>query len=181
MLTFVWIVRVACLVCLLPVLFPVAALASAFAFSPIIIALLALALTLLALAIVFGFLLGVLGPVADTLILFGLIGLAWKWPRGIRAGLAEKLRLAYRGLRNAVAKQFRRCTLVDFSFCLVIALIAIVLSLSSGLLYFLLTALVVLFVVGVVWKWPQAPRLPLMKKLRLAIRELLNELRRMLR
>jgi len=176
---FLWIVRVACLVCLLPVLFPVAVLASAFAFSPIVIALLALALALLALAIVFGFLLGVLGPVADALILFGLIGLAWKWPRGIRASLAEKLRLAYRGLRNVVAQQFRRCTLVDFAFCLAIALIAIVLSLSSGLLHFLLTTIVVLFVVGVVWKWPQAPHFPLTKKLRLAIRELLNALRHM--
>lgn len=179
MLAFVWIVRLACLVCLLPVLLPVASLASALAFSPIVIALLALALALLALAIVFGLLLGVLGPVADALILFGLIGLAWKWPRGIRAGLTEKLRLAYRGLRNAISRQLRDCTLVDFAFCLVIALLAVVLSLSSGLLHFLLTALVVLFVVGVVWKWPQAPRFPLMKKLRLAIRELLNELRRM--
>jgi hypothetical protein len=173
----VWIVRGVLLAALLPVVLPLRMLWTTFTVTPIGIALLALALALLALGVVFGLLLGVLGGVADVIILFGLIGLAWHWPRGIRAAIPVRLRLAYRGAKNALARQVRCLTLIDFAFCLVIVLIAIVLSLSSGFFQFFATILIVLIVIGVIWKWPRSPHLPFVRKLRLALRALWQDLR----
>jgi len=174
---FVWIVRGVLLLFLVPVLFPVRLLIRRLALTPMTFALLTLALALLALAIVFGLLLGVLGRLVDVLLLLGLIGIAWNWPRGIRASFSRKLHLAYRGLRNAFARQVRCFTLVDFVLCFVTMLIAIVLSLSSGFLHFFLMIFVVLTVIGVIWKWPRSPHLPFLRKLKLALRSLWDDLR----
>ena len=173
----VWILRLVLLTVFLPLLIPFGALAGAFVFSPIPVALLALALSLLALAVVLGLILGVLGTLVDVLIVLVLIGIAWKWPRGIRAPLPAKIRLAYRGLRNALRQQLRHCSATDFALALAIVVIAIILSLSSGFLHFLLTVLAVLLIVGIVWKWPRTPHLPLLRKLQLALRALWDDLR----
>jgi hypothetical protein len=173
----VWILRLVLLAVFLPLLIPFGVLGGTFVFSPIPIALLLLALALLALAIVLGLILGVLGTLADVLIVLMLVGMFWKWPRGVRATLPAKIRLAYRGLGNAIRQQFRHCSGTDFALCLSVAIVAIILSLSSGLLHFLLTVAVVLVIVGVVWKWPRGPHLPFPRKMRLALRELWNDLR----
>jgi hypothetical protein len=173
----VWILRFVLLAVFLPLLVPLGVLAGTFVFAPIPIALLLLAMALLALAIVLGMILGVLGALVDTLIVLMLIGIAWKWPRGVRAALPAKIRLAYRGLGNAIRQQFRHCSATDFALCLSVAVIAIILSLSSGLLHFFLTVCVVLVIVGVVWKWPRSPHLPLLRKIRLALRALWADLR----
>ena len=173
----VWILRLVFLAIFLPLLIPFGALAGAFVFSPIPIALLLLALALLALAVVLGLILGVLGTLVDILIVLMLIGIAWKWPRGIRATVPAKIRLAYRGLRNAFRQQFRHCSATDFALCLSVVIIAIILSVSSGFLHFLLTVGVVLLIVGVVWKWPRGPHLPLLRKAQIALRALWDDLR----
>ena len=173
----VWILRLVLLAIFLPLLIPFAVLASAFVFAPIPVALLALALALLALAVVLGLILGVLGTLVDVLIVLMLIGIAWSWPRGVHATVPVKFRLAYRGLRNAIRQQLRHCSATDFALSLAIVLIAIILSLSSGFLHFLLTVCVVLLIVGVVWKWPRSPHLPLLRKLQLALRALWDDLR----
>jgi hypothetical protein len=173
----VWILRLALLVLCLPLLIPFGALAAAFVFAPLSIALYTLALALLALAIVLGLILGVLGTLVDVFVVLVLIGLAWKWPRGIRAPSAAKLRLAYRSLRNTIAQQIRCSSATDFALCLAIVIIAIILSLSAGFLHFLLTVVVVLGVVGVVWKWPRSPNLSVVRKLRIALRTLWDDLR----
>ncbi len=173
----VWILRLVLLALFLPLLIPFGALAGAFVFSPIPVALLSLALALLALAVVLGLILGVLGTLVDVLIVLMLIGIVWKWPRGIRAPVPAKIRLAYRGLRNAFRQQLRHCSATDFALALAIVVIAIILSLSSGFLHFLLTVLAVLLIVGVVWKWPRSPHLPLLRKLQLSLRALWDDLR----
>ncbi len=173
----VWILRLVLLAVFVPLLIPFRGLAAAFVFSPLPIALLLLALALLALAVVLGLILGVLGTLVDALIVLMLIGIAWKWPRGIDAPPPAKIRLAYRGLRNALRRQLRYSSATDFALCLSVVIIAIVLSLSSGFLHFLLTVGVVLLIVGVVWKWPRSPHLPLLRKLRLALRALWDDLR----
>jgi len=178
---FAWIVRALLLVCLLPVLLPLGRLTSTIFVSCLSVSLFLLVLAFLALGIVLGIALGVIGRLVDLVIVLGLIGLAWKWPRGIQATAAGKLRLAYRSLSNAICHQVRQCTAVDVALCLVVVLIALVLSLSSGLLHFLLTVIVVLAVIGIVWKWPRAPRLPFVKKLRLALDALWDDLRRRFR
>lgn len=174
---FVWILRLVLLMIFLPLLIPLGVLVSAFSFAPIPMALLALALALLALAVVLGLVLGVLGTLVDVLIVLTLIGMFWKWPRGIRATVPAKIRLAYRGLRNAIRRQLRHCSTTDFALSLSIVIIAIILSLSSGFLHFLLTVCVVLLIVGVIWKWPQSPHLPVLRKLQLALRALWEDLR----
>lgn len=181
MILFAWIVRALLLVPLLPLLLPLGLLASAIFLSPLSLALFVLALVLLALGIVLGIALHVIGNLVDLLILLGLIGLAWKWPRGIRASFPDKLRLAFRALKNAIQEQVRRCTSTDLALCLVVVLIALVLSLSSGFLHFLFTVVVVLAVVGIVWKWPKAAGLPFFTKLRIALHALRDELRRIFR
>lgn len=173
----VWILRLVLLAIFLPLLIPFGVLAGAFVFAPIPIALLLLALAVLALAIVLGMILGVLGALVDALVVLMLVGIAWKWPRGIRATLPAKIRLAYRGLGNAIHQQFRHCSATDFALCLSVAIIAMILSLSSGLLHFLLTVCVVLVVVGVVWKWPRGPHLPPLRKIQVALRALWADLR----
>lgn len=173
----VWIVRLLLLAALLPLLVPFAAIAQGFVCTPIAIALLALAFALLALAFVLGLILGVLGTLVDVLIVSLLVGLAWKWPRGIQAPLPAKIRLAYRGLRNVLRRQLRHGSTTDFALCLAVVIIATILSLSSGLLHFVLTVCVVLLVVGVVWKWPRTPHLPVLRKLHVALRALWDDLR----
>jgi len=173
----VWIVRLVLLAVFLPLLVPFAALAATFVFAPMPIALLLLALALLALAVVVGLVLGVLGTLIDVFVVLALVGIVWKWPRGIRAPVAAKLRLAYRNLRNAVVKEVRCGSATDFALCLSIAVFSVILGLSAGILQFLLTVAVVLVIVGVLWKWPRAPRLPLSRKLCLALRALWDDLR----
>lgn len=181
MTLFVWIVRVLLLLLLFPFLLPLGLLAPMIFLSPLSLALFLLALVLLALGVVLGVALGVIGNLLDLLIVLGLIGLVWKWPRGIKASFPDKLRLAYRSLRDAVRQQARRFTAADLALCLVVVLIAVVLSLSSGFLHFLVTVVVVLVIVGVVWKWPAASTLPFFTKLRIALRALRDELRRIFR
>ena len=177
----VWILRLVLLAVFLPLLIPLGVLAGSFVFAPIPIALLLLAFALLALAIVLGLILGVLGTLVDALIVMMLIGIAWKWPRGIRAPLPTRIRLAYRSLRNAICRQLRNGSATDFALCLAIVIIAVILSLASGFLQFLFTVCVVLLIVGVVWKWPRGPHLPFLRKLQLALRSLWDDLRKRFR
>ena len=181
MFLFAWIVRGLLLLLFLPLFLPFGWLVSLVLGSPLALALFVLSLTLLTLGIVLGIALGVIGRLVDLILVLSLIGLAWKWPRGIRAKFWDKLRLAYRGLRNSIREQIRRCSPADFALCIVIALIALVLGLSSGFLQFLFTAAVVLLTVGIVWKWPAASTLPFSAKLRIALRELREEFRRRFR
>jgi hypothetical protein len=181
MFLFSWIVRGILLLVFFPLLLPLGWLASFVLCSPLALALFILSLALLSLGIVLGIALGVIGRLVDLILVLSLIGLVWKWPRGIRASFWDKLRLAYRGLRNSVREQIRRCSPTDFALCIVIALIALVLSLSSGFLQFLFTAAVVLLAVGIVWKWPTASTLPFSAKLRISLHELKEEIRRRFR
>ncbi|MFC2108652.1 hypothetical protein ACFLS5_04235 [Candidatus Bipolaricaulota bacterium] len=176
-MTFIWIVRSVLLFLLLPIIIPFRAFLRTFHVSAMSFALLLLAFALGALAIVLATILGVLGKLFDALIVLGIVLLLWKWPRGIRAQFHEKLRLAYRAAQNAACEQFRCSTGIDLAFCIAILAIAIVLSLSSGLLHFLVTVLVVLSVIGVIWKWPHSKYLPFLQKLRFAARALWRELR----
>ena len=177
MRTALWIVRVLALASFLPAVFPPHAIASAFTTSAIGLALLGLALALLALAVVIGAIHGVLGSAADTLILFGALSLLMKWPRGIRGRPLEKLKLAYRGLRNETARQLSHCTLIDYAFCLVVGLNAIILGLAAGIVSFVVTVAVILLIAGVLWKWPTAPDLSFRHRLRIALREFLAAVR----
>ena len=179
--TAIWIARALALAAFLPAIFPPHAIASAFSTSAIGLALLALALALLVLAVVIGAIHGVLGSAADTLLLFGALSLLMKWPRGIRGRPLEKLKLAYRGLRNETARQLSHCTLVDYAFCLVVGLNAIILGLAAGIISFLATVTVVLLVAGLLWKWPTAPDLSFRHRLRIALREFLTAVRGLFR
>jgi len=173
----VWIVRLVLLASFLPLVIPFAMLAGALTFAPMPVALLLLALSLSALGIVLGLILGVLGALADVLIVLVLIGIVWNWPRGIRAAFPAKLRLALRGLRNLLGRQTRHTSTTECALCLSIVLIALVLSLSSGLFHLLATALLVLIAVGVTRKWPQGPHLTVPRKLRIALAALWDDLR----
>jgi hypothetical protein len=181
MILFAWIVRVLLFFLLLPFLLPLGIIFAAIFVSPLSFALFVLALVLLVLGVVLGVALGVIGNLVDLLIVLGLIGLLWKWPRGIEGRFSDKVRLSYRRLRNTIREQVRACTASDLALCLVIILIAIVLSLSSGFLHFVFTVGVVLAVVGVVWKWPRSPHLRFFVKLRIALQALRDELRRIFR
>gem|GEM_PF-5116149 len=119
--------------------------------------------------------LGVLGELFDALIVLGIAILLWKWPREIRAQFHEKLRPTYGAAQDAACEQFRCSTGTDLAFCVAILAIAIVLSLSSGLLHFLVTVLVILSVVGVIWKWLHFKYLPFIQKLRFIARALWRE------
>lgn len=178
---FAWVVRGLLLLFFLPLLLPFGWLVPLVLGSPLALALLVLSLALLTLGIVLGIALGVIGRLVDLILVLSLIGLVWKWPRGIRGKFWDRLRLAYRGFRNSIREQIRRCSPTDFALCVVIALIALVLGLSSGLLQFLLTAAVVLLSVGLIWKWPAASTLPFSTKLRIAFYELKEEFRRRFR
>jgi hypothetical protein len=151
MILFAWIVRAFLFLVLLPFLLPLGIIFTAIFISPLSFALFVLTLVLLVLGIVLGVALGVIGNLVDLLIVLGL------------------------------REQVRACTASDLALCLVIILIAIVLSLSSGLVHFLFTTGVVLAVVGVVWKWPRSPHLRFFVKLRIALQSLRDELRRIFR
>jgi hypothetical protein len=181
MFLFSWIVRGILLLLFFPLLLPLGWLVPVVRGSPLTFALFVLSLALLTLGIVLGIALGVLGRLVDFILVLGLIGLAWKYPRGTRASFWDKLRLAYRGLRNSVRDQIRRCSPADFALCFVITLIAFILALSSGFLQFLFTAVVVLLTVGIVWKWPTASTLSFSAKLRISLRELKAEIKRRFR
>jgi len=172
-----WVVRGILLLLFLPILVPFRVLFRAFRYTGISIALLLLSLAMLCLAIVLAIITGVLGPLLDVLIVSALILMVWKWPRGLRAQFPEKVRLAYRGAFNAACDRFRCSTGIDYCFCVSIVLFALVLSLSSGFLHFAITVLVVLAVIGIIWKWPTSSHLPLQRKLVLALRELWKEMR----
>jgi len=177
MMTFIWIVRCVLLFLLLPIIIPFRAFLRTFQVSVMAFFLLLLALALDALAIVLALILGVFGKLLDALIVFGIVLLVWKWPRGIRAQFHEKLRLAYRAAQNAACEQVRHSEGIDLAFCIAIVAIALVLSLSSGLLHFLVTVVVILSVVGIIWKWPHSKHLPFLQKLRFAAQLLWRELR----
>lgn len=181
MFLFAWIVRGLLLLLFFPLLLPLGWLVSLVLCSPLSLALFVLSLALLTLGIVLGIALGVIGRLVDFILVLSLIGLAWKWPRGIRANFWDKLRLAYRGLRNSVREQVRRCSPADFTLFIVISLIALVLGLSSGFLQFLFTAVVVLLTVGIVWKWPTSSTLPFSAKLKISLHELKEEIRQRFR
>jgi len=177
MILFAWIVRALLLILVLPFLIPFGILFSIVLASPRALALFVLVLALLALGIVFGIALGVIGNLVDLVIILGLIGIVWNWPRGAQGRFTDKLRLAYHRLRATLYHQVRQCGASDIALCLIVILIAVVLSLSSGLIHFLLTLVIILAVVGIVWKWPHTPRLPFVTKLRLALVALRDELR----
>jgi len=180
-MTLVWVVRGLLLFALFPIVVPIRAFVRTYRSSPLSIWLLTLAASLNALAIVLAIVAGVVGELMDVLIVFGLFLLLWKWPRGVRAQLHEKLRLAYRGAQNAACEELRCSSTIEMAFCMTIIAFAIVLSLSSGLLYFLTTVAVVLFAIGLVWKWPHSEHLPFLHKLKFAARALGRELRNRLR
>ncbi len=180
-MTFIWIVRSVLLAFLLPVIVPFRAFFGSFRMTALSICLLLLALALDALAIVLAVILGVLGNLLDALIVIGIVILMWKWPRGLRARPFAKLRLAYRGAQNAACDQFRCSSATDLALCIAVLAIVIVLGLSSGLLQFLLTVVIVLAVIGIVWRWPQSEHLPFMQKLQFALRDLWRQLRRRFR
>jgi hypothetical protein len=177
MIIFAWIVRVLLLLILLPFLLPLGLIFSTVFLSPLALAMFILAVVLLALGIVLGIALGVIGNLVDLLIVVGLIGIVWHWPRGIKGRFGDKLRLSYRRMRNTVHRLARQCTAADLALCLVVVLIAMVLSLSSGIIHFLFTLVVILAVIGVVWKWPRNPHLHFFAKLRLALIALRDEIR----
>ena len=176
-----WIVRGALFLILLPILLPLVLLVAGIVFSPLSLALLLLALVVIALGVVVGIALGMIGNLLDVLIVLGLIGLAWAWPRGMRASFWDKLRFAYRRLGNALRRQVRQGNFTDLILCLAVVLIVAVLSLSSGVIHFLLTLTIVLLAIGIVWKWPRTSRLSFFTKLRIALYSLHAELRRFLR
>ncbi|MEA3239469.1 MAG: hypothetical protein U9Q94_06795 [Candidatus Bipolaricaulota bacterium] len=177
MILFAWIVRALLLILVLPFLIPFGLLFSLIIASPLSLALFVLVLALLALGTVLGIALGVIGNLVDLVIVLGLIGIVWNWPRGAQGRFTEKLRLAYHRLRATLYRQVQQFTAADLAVTLVVILIAVVLSLSSGLIHFLLTLVIILAVVGIVWKWPHTVHLPFVTKLRLALVALRDELR----
>lgn len=178
MTAFVWVVRSLLLLLLLGLFLPFELIfALAFA-SPVAFVLSLLVLAVFGLGIVFALALHVLGSLIDIVLILGLIGIVWKWPRGMRGSSWDKLKIAFYSLKGAVREQIRRLTGTDIVILGGILLVVFALSLSSGLLHFLLTVATVLLVVGIVWKWPRHPRLGFFDKLRLALRELYNEIRR---
>ena len=180
MVLFAWLVRGILLVILLAFIFPAELLFAIVFDSPLALALGLLALVVIALEFVLAVALHVLGNLLDVLIILGLIGIAWKWPRGMRGRFIDKLRVAIRSLRREVDYQLRRLTAADLLLLGLIGLLVLILSLSSGFLHFLLTVLVVLLIVGIVWKWPRGLRIRFLDKLRIALRALYHEIRRLI-
>ena len=178
MTVFAWAARLLLLLVLLVFFLPVELfLALAFA-SPLGLALVLLALVVFALGIVFALVFHVLGNLIDILLILGLIGVIWKWPRHMRGSFFDKLRVAVYSLRHTVTAYMRRLTGADIALIGTILVIVLVLSLSSGLLHFLLTVAVVLLAIGIIWKWPRNPRIGFWDKLHLALWALWGELRR---
>ncbi len=177
-MTFLWIMRAMLLLLVMPLVVPFRALARSFRPSSMAVVLLILSLVLDALAIVLALIQGVLGAFIDVLIVLGIVLLLWKWPRGVRAATwIEKIRLAYRGVQNEACEQFRCASCIDLAFCLSVLALAVVLSLSSGLFSFLATLVIVLGIIGIIWRWPHSPHLPFLQKLRFAMRDLWRQLR----
>ncbi len=177
MMLFAWIVRALLLVLVLPFLIPFGIIFSMAFVSPLSVALFVLVLALLVLGTVLGIALGVIGNLVDLVIVLGLIGIVWNWPRGTHARFIEKLRFASHRLHTALYRQVRQSTTVDIALGFGVILIVVIMSLSSGLIHFLLTLIITLTVIGIVWKWPRAARLPFATKLRVALVSLRNELR----
>ena len=179
MTVFAWILRGILLLLLFVVLFPFEVILALALASPVAFAVFLLVLVFLVLIFVLALALHVLANLLDVLIILGLIGIAWKWPRGMRGSFFDKLRVAIHALKLELKAQMRYLTRADVGLIAGIVLIVLVLSLSSGALHFLLTVLVVLLLVGIVWKWPRNPRIRFLDKLRIALRALFDELRRM--
>jgi len=177
-MTFLWILRAVLLLLVMPLVIPFRALSRSFRPSSMAVVLLILSLALDALAIVVALILGALGAFIDVLIVFGIVLLLWKWPRGVRAASEiEKIRLAYRGVQNEACEQFRSTSCIDLAFCISVLALAVVLSLSSGLFSFLATLFIVLSIIGIIWRWPHSSHLPFLQKLKFAVRDLWRQLR----
>ncbi|MCD6135324.1 hypothetical protein J7J63_01210, partial [Candidatus Bipolaricaulota bacterium] len=115
MTLFAWIVRALLLILVLPFLIPFGILFSLIIASPLSLALFVLVLALLALGTVLGIALGVIGNLVDLVIVLGLIGIVWNWPRGTHAKFIEKLRFAAHRLRTALYRQVRQFTAIDIA------------------------------------------------------------------
>ncbi len=178
MTIFAWIVRGILLLLFLVFFLPFEIIFALVFASPVAFALGLLVLAFLVLGFVFALALHVLGNLIDILLILGLIGIVWKWPRGVRGSFFDKLRVSVRSLKRDLSEQMRRLSGADLALLGIILLIVFILSLSSGLLHFLLTVAVVLLTVGIVWKWPRDLRIGFVEKLRLALRALYDELRR---
>ncbi len=181
MTIFAWVIRLVLLTFYVAVLVPLGILVALVSASPVAFALFLFVLALTVVGIMFALAAHVLGSLIDVVLVLGLIGIAWKWPRGMRGRFIDKLRFAVRALRIEVEHGIRRLTGVDIAILGGIALVIVLLSLSSGVIHFFLTIAVVLLVIGIVWKWPRNPRIRFTDKLRLALRALYMELRRISR
>ena len=181
MLLFAWIVRMLLLAIVLVLIIPFGLLFSLIVASPLSFALFILTLAVLALGAVLGIALGVIGNLVDLIIVLGLMGIVWNWPRGARGQFIDKLRVSYHRLRATLYRHMRQLTVIDLVIWAGVILIVVVLSLSSGIVHFLLTLAIILAVVGIVWKWPHTAHLPFGAKLRLALVSLRDELRGFLR
>ena len=179
MIVFSWVVRLLLLVIVLPFLIPFGILFGLIIASPLSFAVFVLILALLVLGVLLGVALGVVGNLIDLVIVLALIGILWHWPRATGGRFVDKLRISSRRLRDVLRIQLRRFTTADLVICLLLILVAVILSLSSGLVHFLLTIFVTLLIIGIVWKWPRSSHLPLAAKLRIALVSLREELRRL--
>ncbi len=181
MIIFSWVMRLLLLAIVVPFFIPFGMLFALVVASPLSLALFLLILAFFVLGIVFSVALGVIGSLIDLVIVLGLIGIVWNWPRGAHGRFVDKLGIASRRLRTFMRHQFRQLTAADLALCAVVILLAVVLSLSSGVIHFLLTVVITLLVIGIIWKWPRSYRLSFTAKLRVALRSLRNELRRLFR
>jgi len=178
MTIFAWLVRGILLLLFFVFFLPFEIIFALVFASPVAFALGLLVLVFLALGFTLALALHVLGNLIDILLILGLIGIVWKWPRGVRGSFFDKLRISVHSLRRSLSEQVQRLSGSDLALLGIILLIVLILSLSSGLFHFLLTVAVVLLTVGVVWKWPRNLHASFMEKLRLALRALYDELRR---
>jgi hypothetical protein len=176
---FAWVVRLLLLSIVLPFIIPFGILFAVVVASPLSFALFVLMLALFVLGVFLSIALGVVGNLIDLVIVLGLIGIVWNWPRGRRGRFIDKLGISSRRLRVFVHHQLKQLRAADIAICVSLILIAVVLSLSSGLVHFFLTIVITLLVIGVVWKWPRYSRLPFSSKLRIALLALRDELRRL--
>ncbi len=178
MAVFAWVLRLILLTVYLVFFLPLRILASLVLASPLSFTLFLLVLALFALGTVLALAVHVLGNLIDVILVLGLIGIAWKWPRGMRGRFSDKLRFALRALQMEIEHSLHHLTGTDLAIIGGIVLVIVLLSLSSGVAHFLLTISVVVLAIGVVWKWPRNPRMRFIAKLRFALRALYNELRR---
>ncbi len=179
MMVFAWILRGILLLLLFVVLFPFEIIVALAFASPVAFSLFLLILAVLVLGFVLALVLHILANLIDVLIIIGLIGIVWKWPRGMRGSFFDKLRVAIHSLKRELKAQVQHLTYTDALLIAGIFLIVLILSLSSGILHSLITVLVILLVAGIMWKWPRNLRTRFLDKLRIALHALLDELRRM--